>query len=134
MTERPFSASAFRDGFIAGRTLPDFAALAPGNRVVLALPCGRKAVMDHPDFARIRADHGGAFPRPYWNDNGGGLGYVRFHDPGRQAHRGNNGMLARLVAGPVPAGRRVTYRNGNRLDLTRGNLAVSQPKPRKAGG
>ena len=90
--------------------------------------------MDLADFVRIRADHGGVFPRPFFNRAGSGHAYVRFNDPARRAPRGNNGMLARLIVGLHGRGGRVTYRDRNPLNLMRANLAVEPPKPTRGQG
>ncbi len=100
---------------------------SPTEPVDVPLSGGGTFRMDRADHDRITALplFGGRFPRCYRNDNGRGFAYVRFNLPNATG-RDNNGMLARLILGADAAGKRVCYRDGDRANLTRGNLyAVS---------
>lgn len=77
------------------------------------------AVLDREDFDRIEAE--GHPLHWYLNTRSKSdpkHAYVKFHAKGL-----NNRRVAHLVA-QIPQGRKVSYSNGNRLDLRRANLVI----------
>lgn len=86
---------------------------------------GHEAIVDGDAWSDIERRHGAAW---VLNQNGTGMANVRKGGNALAAAARQNGerptaTLARIIAGAKP-GERVTYRNGNRLDLRRNNLIV----------
>lgn len=75
------------------------------------------ALLDDEDFARLSHFH-----RCFRGEGDGAAGYAIRHV--RDGKKYRTVYLHREVVGPVPAGHEVIFRNGDRLDCRRENLAV----------
>lgn len=78
------------------------------------------AVVDEADYQRLTER--GVSTTWYLNSNGRGHHYVRCYLPDVA---GGLGLVARLILEPG-TGRKVTYANGDRLDLRRCNIRVEE--------
>ena len=93
------------------------------NREILTVPVtgsDKPVRIDRESYELVlAAGHTGAW---YLGDNGSGYGYVLVAD---NSLVGNNVRVARLIAG-VGKGQRVSYHDGNRLNLCSWNLKTSK--------
>lgn len=77
------------------------------------------ATIDRADFERLMAD---GWSANWYLNSAGEYRYVNVADP---KHKGDNTPVARLIAN-TPRGRTTQYRDGDRLNLRRSNLAMTK--------